>query len=99
MIKLHHPPLGLMIGQVLQAIEYRASVARASASALEQHPRVGALEGCKTPVTIGPESYEGGLVFDSRVYAPLSDVAPVELADSDSPLQHMAVVRDFFVPR
>lgn len=59
----------------------------------------GALEACKTPVTIGADSYVGGLVFDSRVYAPLSDVAPVELADSDSPLQHMAVVRDFFVPR
>jgi len=57
------------------------------------------LDTCKAPVAIGAASFSGGLVFDSRVYAPLGDVAPVEPSDSDSPLQHMAVVRDFTLPR
>jgi len=35
-------------------------------------------------------------VFDSRVYTPLSDVAPVLSTDSAATnMQHMAVVRDF----
>jgi endonuclease/exonuclease/phosphatase family metal-dependent hydrolase len=39
-------------------------------------------------------SFANGLVFDSRVYTPLSDVAPVELDDSTN-AQHMAVLKDF----
>jgi endonuclease/exonuclease/phosphatase family metal-dependent hydrolase len=39
-------------------------------------------------------SYSKGLVFDSRVYAPLSDVAPVQFGDSSN-AQHMAVLKDF----
>lgn len=57
------------------------------------------LDPCKVPVKIGGASFAGGLVFDSRVFTPLTDVAPVELTDSDSPLQHMAVVRDFMLPQ
>ena len=48
------------------------------------------------PVTIGAQSFAAGLVFDSRAYTPLADVAPVEASDSSSlNMQHMPVVRDF----
>jgi len=51
------------------------------------------------PVAIGKRGYVGGLVFDSRVFAPLADVAPVQLMDSAAQnMQHMPVVRDFLVP-
>jgi hypothetical protein len=39
-------------------------------------------------------SFSNGLVFDSRVYAPLSDIAPVQFGDSSN-AQHMAVLKDF----
>jgi endonuclease/exonuclease/phosphatase family metal-dependent hydrolase len=42
-------------------------------------------------------SFSNGLVFDSRVYTPLSDVAPVLYGDSSN-AQHMAVLKDFLVP-
>jgi endonuclease/exonuclease/phosphatase family metal-dependent hydrolase len=57
-----------------------------------------ALDTCKVPVTVGATPFPSGLVFDSRVFVPLTDVAPVQLSDSDSPLQHMAVVREFVLP-
>ncbi len=45
---------------------------------------------------VGSSIYSAGLVFDSRVYTPLSEVAPVLVTDSAEPgMQHMAVVRDF----
>ena len=44
----------------------------------------------------GNSVYVPGLVFDSRVYTPLSEVAPVLATDSADPgMQHMPVVRDF----
>jgi endonuclease/exonuclease/phosphatase family metal-dependent hydrolase len=45
-------------------------------------------------VVISNQSFANGLVFDSRVYTPLTDVAPVELDDSTN-AQHMAVLKDF----
>jgi endonuclease/exonuclease/phosphatase family metal-dependent hydrolase len=48
------------------------------------------------PVKIGAQSFPNGLVFDSRVYSPLVDVAPVQSADSGQ-AQHMAVVKDYRV--
>ena len=57
------------------------------------------LDACQRPVTVGAATFSSGLVFDSRVYTPLADFAPIELSDSDSPLQHMAVVRDFSIPK
>ncbi len=50
------------------------------------------------PTRLGPSSpvFSAGLVFDSRVYSPLGDVAPVQSADSGN-AQHMAVVKDFSV--
>lgn len=54
------------------------------------------LVATQVPTTLGATSYPTGLVFDSRVYTPLSDVAPVQKSDSGSKaMQHMAVVKDF----
>ncbi len=52
------------------------------------------LNSNRVATTIGSRSFPNGLVFDSRIYAPLSDVAPVLSADSGL-AQHMAVVKDF----
>lgn len=46
------------------------------------------------PVRIGNRFFTNGLVFDSRTYTPLADVAPVQQNDSAS-AQHMAVIKDF----
>lgn len=52
------------------------------------------------PVAIGQRGFVGGLVFDSRVFTPLADVAPVQPTDSAAQnMQHMPVVRDFLVPQ
>jgi len=48
----------------------------------------------QTATVIGARRFPNGLVFDSLVYAPLSDVAPVQAGDSHQ-AQHMAVVKDF----
>jgi endonuclease/exonuclease/phosphatase family metal-dependent hydrolase len=50
----------------------------------------------QVPVGIGAQSFASGLVVDTRVYAPLSDLAPALVGDSGATgMQHMAVVRDF----
>src|ERR1039457_6849019 len=53
-----------------------------------------------TTVVFPSNTFPNGLVFDSRVYTPLSDVPPVQFSDSGSlnGMQHMAVVKDFAVP-
>lgn len=57
------------------------------------------LAACAAPVRIAGAGFPNGLVFDSRVFEPLADVAPVRKGDSAAPnMQHMAVVRDFVVP-
>ncbi|CAN5342165.1 hypothetical protein BH09SUM1_BH09SUM1_23000 [soil metagenome] len=57
------------------------------------------LNAFQVPVLIGAKSFTGGLVFDSRVYTPLADVAPVLSGDSGAPsMQHMAIVKDFMIP-
>lgn len=57
------------------------------------------LTNFQTPVVIGARSFSKGLVFDSRVYTPLSAVAPVQSGDSGaSSMQHMAVIKDFLIP-
>jgi len=51
-----------------------------------------------TPVAIGAARFPAGLVFDSRVYQPLGDVAPIVATDSGATgMQHMPVVRDFLL--
>ncbi len=49
-----------------------------------------------TRLSAGGQAFANGLVFDSRVYTPLSEVSPVQAADSGN-AQHMAVVKDFSV--
>ena len=57
------------------------------------------LDGLETPVKIGSLTFANGLVFDSRVFSPLSSVSPVLSTDSGvTGMQHMAVVRAFAVP-
>ena len=57
------------------------------------------LQPCLTATALPSRSFANGLVFDSRVYTPLSDVAPVASGDSGvSGMQHMAVVRSFAIP-
>ena len=56
------------------------------------------LDVLEVPTTLGSVSFSNGLVFDSRVYNPLSEVAPVQSGDSGvSGMQHMAVLRTFAV--
>lgn len=57
------------------------------------------LHALEVPVLIGSRSFPSGLVFDSRQYTPLAEVAPVQRGDSAvAGMQHMAVVRDFLLP-
>lgn len=57
------------------------------------------LNPLRTAVVVGGSTYPSGLVFDSRVYTPLTEAAPVQAGDSGAKgMQHMAVVRDFFLP-
>lgn len=50
-----------------------------------------------TNVVFASHSFPKGLVFDSRVYTPLSDVSPVASGDSGQG-QHMAILKDFSIP-
>jgi endonuclease/exonuclease/phosphatase family metal-dependent hydrolase len=56
------------------------------------------LHRLQVPVAIGAQSFPSGLVFDSTVYTPLTDVPPVLFGDSNARnMQHMGVVRDFAI--
>lgn len=56
------------------------------------------LDRLAEPVTIGSHTFDSGLVLDSRVYVPLTDLAPVQFGDSSATnMQHMGVVRDFLI--
>jgi len=57
------------------------------------------LDPLEIPVVIGSNTFDSGLVFDSRVYEPLSEVSPVERSDSGATnMQHMAVIKDYEIP-
>ena len=57
------------------------------------------LDKAAVPVKLAGREFPHGLVFDSRVFEPLENVAPVWKTDSGLPMmQHMAVVRDFMLP-
>ena len=51
----------------------------------------------ETATVFPSQSFPSGLVFDSAVYTPLSDVPPVLSGDSAN-AQHMAVMKDFSIP-
>jgi endonuclease/exonuclease/phosphatase family metal-dependent hydrolase len=56
------------------------------------------LHGLQVPVVVGAHTFPSGLVFDTRVYRPLSEVPPVDGSESaSSNMQHMGVVRDFII--
>jgi len=50
-----------------------------------------------TSAVFPSQSFPKGLVFDSRVYTPLSDVSPIAFGDSGQG-QHMAIIKDFSIP-
>ena len=56
-----------------------------------------ALTNFETATVFPSHSFPSGLVFDSAVYTPLSDVPPVQSGDSGQ-AQHMAVMKDFLIP-
>ena len=57
------------------------------------------LNSLEVPTVLGGRSYTNGIVFDSRVFTPLSAVAPVLVGDSGAPqMQHMAVMRTYDFP-
>jgi endonuclease/exonuclease/phosphatase family metal-dependent hydrolase len=48
------------------------------------------------PLALPSHTFPNGLVFDSRVYTPLTDVTPVQSGDSGvTGMQHMGVLKDF----
>ena len=56
------------------------------------------LSAFEIPVTIGQSVFSAGAVIDTRVYTPLSEIAPAQQGDSGAPsMQHMAVVKDFHI--
>jgi len=56
------------------------------------------LTNALVPVVLPSHSFTNGLVFDSRVYSPLTDVPPVVSTDSGAVnMQHMGVVKDFLI--
>ncbi|MCU0702271.1 MAG: hypothetical protein MUC96_37720, partial [Myxococcaceae bacterium] len=54
------------------------------------------LRAREVPVVIGASAFPTGFVADTRVHAPLTDLAPARFEDSAAlNMQHMAVVRAF----
>ncbi len=48
---------------------------------------------------IGGSSFTAGLVADTRVYSPISEISPALAADSGATnMQHMAIIKDFLIP-
>ena len=57
------------------------------------------LRAYQTATVIGSSSFSAGLVVDTRVYSPLSDISPALSGDSAATnMQHMAVIKDFLIP-
>jgi endonuclease/exonuclease/phosphatase family metal-dependent hydrolase len=57
------------------------------------------LPALQVPTVIGGSTFTYGLVGDTRVYSPLSEIAPALSGDSGAAqMQHMAVVKDFLIP-
>ncbi|HEX2571090.1 MAG TPA: lamin tail domain-containing protein [Polyangia bacterium] len=57
------------------------------------------LNAYRTSTIIGASTFTSGLVADTRVYSPISEISPALSSDSGATnMQHMGVVRDFLVP-
>jgi len=56
------------------------------------------LNSLQTPTVIGASSFTNGLVADTRVYSPISEISPALAGDSGAVnMQHMGVIKDFMV--
>ncbi len=59
----------------------------------------GDLNAYKTATVIGSSTFSAGLVADTRVYSPISEISPALSTDSGATnMQHMGVIRDFLIP-
>jgi endonuclease/exonuclease/phosphatase family metal-dependent hydrolase len=57
------------------------------------------LRAYQVATVIGSSSFSAGLVADTRVYSPISEISPALSTDSGaSNMQHMAIVKDFSIP-
>ena len=57
------------------------------------------LRAYQTATVIGASTFSAGLVADTRVYSPLSDISPALSTDSGATnMQHMAIIKDFLIP-
>jgi endonuclease/exonuclease/phosphatase family metal-dependent hydrolase len=53
----------------------------------------------EVPLIIANQSFIHGIVFDSRIFEPISAVYPVKKTDSGSSnMQHMAIMKNFSIP-
>ncbi|RYZ33935.1 MAG: endonuclease, partial [Myxococcaceae bacterium] len=53
----------------------------------------------RVPTVVGASTFPNGLVLDSRVYTPLSEIYPALSSDSGAAnMQHMGVVKDYLTP-
>ncbi|MBN1206894.1 MAG: lamin tail domain-containing protein [Myxococcaceae bacterium] len=53
----------------------------------------------QTATLIGASSYASGLVVDTRVHSPLSEISPALSGDSGATnMQHMGIIKDFLIP-
>jgi endonuclease/exonuclease/phosphatase family metal-dependent hydrolase len=57
------------------------------------------LRAYQVSTVIGGSTFSGGLVADTRVYSPISEISPALSTDSGATnMQHMAVIKDFSIP-
>ncbi|MFL5352808.1 lamin tail domain-containing protein [Archangium sp.] len=57
------------------------------------------LRAYQVATVIGSSSFSAGLVADTRVYSPISEISPALSTDSGATnMQHMAIVKDFSIP-
>jgi endonuclease/exonuclease/phosphatase family metal-dependent hydrolase len=57
------------------------------------------LSAYRTSTLIGGSTFANGLVADTRVYSPISEISPALTSDSGATnMQHMGIVRDFLIP-
>jgi len=53
----------------------------------------------QTATVIGGSTFSAGLVADTRVYSPISEISPALSTDSGATnMQHMAVIKDYLIP-
>jgi endonuclease/exonuclease/phosphatase family metal-dependent hydrolase len=57
------------------------------------------LRAYQTATVIGASSFAAGLVADTRVYSPISEISPALSSDSGATnMQHQAIIKDFLIP-